>query len=77
MSRIATTLVTRDHPYTSVDVPWRMDDASDSSLLRYLRGGGARAFGSSSAAEIRSRRQIRFLWIFGAISAFYAVLWVV
>lgn len=75
--KIPTSFVTRSHPYTSVDVPWQMDDTGASSLFRYLRGGGSRAFGSSSLAEMRSRRQLRFLWIFGAISALYAVLWVV
>lgn len=72
MSRVLTTLVTRDHPYTSVDVPWQIDDAQNaSSLFRYLRGGGSRAFGVSSAAVARERRQRRFLWIAGAVATIY------
>ena len=77
MSRISTTLVTRDHPYTGVDVPWQIDVAGAPSLFRYLRGGGSRAFGSSSAAEMRSIRQRRFLWLFGALFVVYAALWII
>ncbi len=77
MSKIATSLVKRDHPYTSMAVPWQMDDSGASSLFRYLRGGGSRAFGSSAAEEMRSRRQRRFLWIFGVVFALYATLWII
>ena len=42
MSAIRTSLVKRRHAYTSVDIPWDMDEATESHLLRYLRGGGIR-----------------------------------
>ncbi len=54
-------MVKRRHAYTSVDLPWDMDEASDSKFFRYLRGGGMRAFGTSSARELRVFRQNRFL----------------
>ena len=37
MSAIRTSLVKRRHAYTSVDIPWDMDEATESHLLRYLR----------------------------------------
>ena len=76
MSKLPTTLVTRNHPYTSIDVPWQMDDdRATSPLFRYLRGGGSRAFGMTAEAVARERRQNRFLWMAGAVGALYALLW--
>lgn len=72
MSRMRPTFVTRSHPYTSVDVPWQIDDAQHTStLFRYLRGGGLRAFGVTSASVARERRQRRFMWIAGIVAAVY------
>lgn len=73
MSSVRTSLVKRRHAYTSVDIPWDMDEATDSQFLRYLRGGGIRAFATSSAHAVRARRQTRFLYT----AAILFVLWVV
>ena len=70
---IHTELVTRDHAYTSVDIPWQIDDVSSAQLFRYLRGGGMRAFGRTSHEVARSRRQTRFLVLFAA----FAVTWLI
>ena len=72
---IHTELVTRDHAYTAVDVPWQMDEDGGSPLYRYLRGGGVRAFGRTSHEVARSRRQGRFLAIFGVLSVIWLLLW--
>lgn len=74
-SRIRTELVTDVHSYTSVDVPWEIDEEGGRKLFRYLRSGGVRAFGSSSAAAARSRRQTRFLILFAVAAFFWFVLW--
>lgn len=66
MSAVRTSMVKRRHAYTSVDIPWDMDKASDSRFFRYLRGGGLRTFGTSSLRELRAYRQTRFL-VFAAI----------
>ena len=72
---IHTELVTRDHAYTAVDVPWQMDEDGGSALFRYLRGGGVRAFGRTSHEAARSRRQTRFLAFFGILAAIWLLLW--
>ena len=72
---IHTELVTRDHAYTSVDVPWQMDGDGGTALFRYLRGGGVRAFGRTSHEMARSRRQTRFMVIFGVLAAAWLLLW--
>lgn len=74
--RIRTELVTDEHAYTSVDVPWEIDEEGGRKLFRYLRSGGVRAFGSTSGAAARSRRQTRFLVIFGVAAFVWFVLWV-
>lgn len=74
--RIFTELVSDDHEYTSVDVPWQIDDDSDPRLFRYLRSGGVRAFGCTSLEMARSRRQTRFLAVFGLLVAAWLVLWI-
>ena len=73
---IHTELVTRDHAYTAVDVPWQMDEDGGTALFRYLRGGGVRAFGRTSQEVARARRQTRFLIIFGALVAIWLLLWI-
>jgi hypothetical protein len=75
--RICTELVTDDHAYTSVDVPWEIDADSGRKLFRYLRSGGVRAFGSTSDEAARSRRQTRFLIFFAAVFLFWFILWIV
>ena len=72
---IHTELVTRDHAYTAVDVPWQMDEDGGSALFRYLRGGGVRAFGRTSHETARVRRQTRFLVLFGVLAAIWLLLW--
>ena len=72
MPTIRTSLVKRSHAYTSVDIPWDMDEATDPQFLRYLRGGGIRAFATTSSREMRARRQTRFL----ALAAMAFALWV-
>ena len=72
---IHTELVTHDHAYTSVDVPWQMDEDGGSQLFRYLRGGGVRAFGRTSHQVARSRRQSRFLIVFAVLSLLWLILW--
>jgi hypothetical protein len=74
-TRIRTELVTNDHAYTSVDVPWEIDTESGSRLFRYLRSGGVRAFGSSSQEAARQRRQNRFFAVFGVLAVVWFLLW--
>ncbi len=74
MSAIRTNLVRRRHAYTSVDIPWDMDESSDPQFLRYLRGGGMRVFATSSARVLRSRRQTRFLCVAAALFTLWTLL---
>ena len=74
-TKIHTELVKRDHAYTAVDVPWQMDEDGGTALLRYLRGGGVRAFGCTSHEMARSRRQTRFLIIFVILALVWLLLW--
>lgn len=74
--RIFTEFVTVDHEYTSVDVPWQIDDGAGKRLFRYLRSGGVRAFGCTSIEVARSRRQTRFLIFFAVMAAIWLVLWI-
>ena len=85
MAAVRTSLVKRRHAYTSTDIPWSMDEERTGTvtspdgrqfewrLFHYLSGGGMRAFGSSSGAELLRRRQERFLWL----AAAFCVLWLV
>ena len=68
------------HAWTKVDVPWDMSEDRNVGnarfgwrLFHYLRGGGLKAFGSTSLKMMRERRQSRFL----ALSAVLFVLWLV
>lgn len=74
---IHTELVTDDHEYTSVDVPWEMDAEGIPSLFRYLRSGGVQAFGTTSRAVARIRRQNRFLALFVVLFAVWLLLYVI
>jgi len=78
VSALRLPFVKKRHAYTSEDVPWEIDAGRDgaSSLLRYLRGGGIRAFaGPSSAREARARRQDRFLRLFVVLAALWTLFW--
>ena len=77
MSAVRTSLVKRRHAYTSVDIPWDMDESSESKFLRYLRGGGIRAFATTSSQMARSRRQNRFLCIAAALFTLWVVFFFV
>lgn len=72
---IHTELVTHDHAYTSVDIPWQMDDDGGDPLFRYLRGGGVRAFGRTIHEAVRQRRQSRFLTVFGVLAFLWILVW--
>lgn len=74
MSAVRTSMVKRRHVYTSVDLPWDMDDSTDSRFLRYLRGGGLKTFGTTSSKELRSHRQTRFLVFAGVVFAAWCAL---
>lgn len=74
---VRTSLVKRNHAYTSVDLPWEMDEEGDARLFRYLRGGGMRAFGTSSVQALRVRRQTRFLVFAGVALLVWGVLFFV
>lgn len=74
---IHTEFVTRDHAYTAEDVPWELDKDGGTALFRYLRGGGVRAFGRTSREMACSRRQTRFLVIFGVLAAIWFILLIV
>ena len=76
MGKIHTELVKYDHAYTSVDVPWQMDNEEDDKLFRYLRGGGGRAFGRTSQVAERIRRQSRFLVAFAVLAVLWFLGWV-
>jgi hypothetical protein len=75
VKRIRTAFVTAEHTYTSVDVPWVMAVDGGSKLFRYLRSGGVRAFGRTSFEAARSRRQTRFLAMFGIMAAAWFLIW--
>ncbi len=85
MAHLPTSLVKRNHAWTSLKVPWRIDVGDDAlaslpaehragwRLFHYLSGGGLRAFAGSAMREVVSRRQTRFLWFaFGV-----GLLWLV
>lgn len=74
-TRIRTELVTNDHAYTSVDVPWEIDTEPGRKLFRYLRSGGVRAFGCTSHEAARQRRQDRFFAVFAVLAAVWFLLW--
>ena len=83
MAALRTALVKRRHAYTSANIPWAMDTASEEMpsnstkgnwrLFHYLSGGGMRAFGRTSRYELQMRRQTRFLWLAGALAAFWII----
>jgi hypothetical protein len=73
--RILTEFVSTEHEYTSVNVPWQIDDGGGKKLFRYLRSGGVKAFGCTSHEMARSRRQTRFLAVFCVMAFFWFVLW--
>lgn len=85
MAAVRTSLVRRRHAWTGVDLPWSIDVEDDTvlalperhragwRLFHYLSGGGLKAFASSAARELVSRRQTRFLWTMTAL----AVLWLI
>ena len=83
MAALRTALVKRRHAYTSTDIPWAMDVATEGAspdsvkgnrrLFRYLAGGGMRAFGRPSGCELLLRRQTRFLWLVGVLAFFWLV----
>ena len=77
MPPIRTSLVRRRHAYTSVDLPWDMDETGDPQFLRYLRGGGIRAFATTSSREMRARRQTRFLMFAAAVFALWVMFFFV
>ena len=77
MSAVRTSLVRRRHAYTSEDIPWDMDESADSQFLRYLRGGGIRAFATANSHVVRSRRQTRFLCVAAAMFAVWVVFFFV
>lgn len=74
---VRTSLVRRRHAYTSVDLPWEIDEEGEARLFRYLRGGGMRAFGTTSARALRMRRQMRFLVVAGVLFVAWVVLFFV
>lgn len=73
--RICTELVTNEHAYTSVDIPWEIDSEGGSKLFRYLRSGGVSAFGCTSHETARIRRQTRFLAVFAFLAVMWFLLW--
>lgn len=78
MGNIGTSLVRRRHAYTSVDLPWAMDEVDEgSNFLRYLRGGGLRAFATSSGRALRNRRQTRFLMFSGVLAVVWTIFYFV
>ena len=77
MSAVRTSLVKRRHAYTSEDIPWDMDESSDSQFLRYLRGGGIKVFATVNSQVIRSRRQTRFLYVAMVLFALWVVFFFV
>lgn len=77
MSKVPTSMVKRRHAYTSVDMPWDIDEAGDSRFWRYLRGGGLKAFGTTSFKELRAYRQTRFLVVAGVMLVVWAMLFFV
>ena len=74
-SRICSELVTEEHEYTSVDVPWEIDSNEGSRLFRYLRSGGVSAFGCTSHEVARFRRQNRFFAVFAVLAIVWCLIW--
>ena len=71
---IHTELVTHDHEYTAVDVPWKMGGGV-SLLYRTLFHRGERGLCMTSYEAARSRRQTRFLVIFAVLFCVWLYLW--
>ena len=71
---VRTSLVKRRHAYTSADLPWEIDAPGEARLFRYLRGGGIRAFGTTTALAQRARRQKRFLVVSGVAAGVWFLL---
>lgn len=75
--RILTGITSKERDYTSVDVPWQIDEDKGSKLFRYLRSGGVSAFGCTALEMARSRRQSRFLLLFGVMSVVWFLIWLI
>lgn len=80
MLRKTNPFVKSRHAWTKVDVPWDLSEDRNVGnarfgwrLFHYLRGGGLKAFGSTSLRMVRERRQTRFL----VICAVIFVLWLI
>lgn len=75
MKSIHTSIVTDAHAYTRDKLPWQhVEYKSDyGDLIRYLSGGGMRAFGRTIAQDRARRRHRRFY----VISAVLFAIWLV
>ena len=71
--RMHTSMVGDAHAYTRSESPWILanQDSACGKLMRYLSGGGMRAFGRTVRQEETRRRHLRF-WV---LAAMFSVLW--
>ena len=88
MAAVRTSLVTRKHAWTGVDVPWCLDtesappaDAPEAArqhwrLFQLLSGGGLSACGLTSERALVNRRQRRFLVFVGFLAALWTIFWI-
>jgi len=74
MSRLHTSVRGDAHAYTRSKSPWILLNRASTcgKLVRYLSGGGMRAFGRTVRQDENHRRHVGF-WI---VTASLAVLWV-
>ena len=89
MAAVRTSLVTRKHAWTGVDVPWCLDtesappaDAPEAArrhwrLFQLLSGGGLSACGLSSEQALVDRRQGRFLVFAGVLGVLWIIFWII
>lgn len=85
MAALRTSLVRKRRSWADEDLPWNIDVEDESvaalssehragwRLFHYLSGGGMRAFASSAAREVVSRRQTRFLWFSIVLMVFWLI----
>ena len=88
MSRIPTSIVEDAHAYTKSKTPWRIDACVDGEdgdraaekprrrLLRYISGGGLRAFGRTMLQDEADMKRSRFLVACGVLGAVWLYFWI-
>ena len=76
MSRLPTSVVRNEHPYTRSGTPWILEggDAVCGKLVHYLSGGGMSIFGRTVKQEEARLRRRRFLGVCAALGVLWLLL---